>query len=125
MMRSDIEALQGRWQQVGYERDGVTEPIDEEEGWNPIAEIREHNFSVSIADGHVALEGVFEINEHAQPKTIDWFDKSGPYATEHPILAIYELTETSFVFCAAYDGKARPTEFKTSEGQVLRRMKRL
>jgi uncharacterized protein (TIGR03067 family) len=123
-MKTDLELLQGRWRQVHYERDGVTSPGDGEQGWQPVTEIRGQTFTVTIADGSVVLEGAFKLFAEQLPKAIDWLDESGSYASDHPILAIYELTEHSFAFCAAYDGAARPTAFKTEQGQVLRRMER-
>ena len=123
-MKTDLEMLQGRWRQTHYERDGVANPSDGEQGWQPITEIREQTFTVSISDGSVVLEGVFALFAAEIPKAIDWIDRSGSYASDHPILAIYELTERTFVFCAAHDGAARPTAFKTERGQVLRRMER-
>ena len=124
-MPDDLAKLQGKWLQVWYERDGVAQPIDEEAGWKPVTEIIGDRFIVSIADGSVVLEGVFKLDDTLQPKTIDWLDGAGPYASDHPILAIYELTDTSFAFCAAYDGAARPTTFETGPRRVLRRMQRV
>jgi uncharacterized protein (TIGR03067 family) len=122
---ADLTKLQGTWQQVHYERDGVVQPVDEEQGWSPVTLIAGNRFSVTIADGSVLLEGTFSHLEAQDPKAIDWLDESGPYASDHPILAIYEVTATSFAFCAAYDGAARPSRFATGPGQVLRRMKRI
>lgn len=124
-MTNDLETLQGRWQQVYYERDGVVEPSDDEAGWQPITEISGRNFTVTIADGSVVLAGVFAIFDTVTPKAVDWTDVSGPYACDHTIPAIYEVTASTFAFCAAYDGQSRPMEFRTGPGQVLRRMKRL
>lgn len=124
-MKDDLEKLQGKWQQVLYERDGIVEPADEEEGWRPLTEIVGNRFSVTIEDGSVILEGVFNIIEGQKPEAIDWLDETGPYASDHPILAVYEVSDEHFVFCAAYDGARRPTEFKTGPGQVLRRFKRI
>jgi uncharacterized protein (TIGR03067 family) len=122
---AELAKLQGTWHQVHYERDGVVEPTDEEAGWRPMTEIVGERFIVTIADGTVVLEGAFMIDATREPKTIDWLDESGPYASEHRILAVYELTDTSFAFCAAYDGAARPTSFETGPGLVLRRMERV
>ena len=124
-MTSDLEAMQGRWQQVYYERDGVVEPSDEEAGWRPITEISGHDFTVTIADGSVVLVGVFALFDTVTPRAVDWTDVSGSYACDHTIPAIYEVTASTFAFCAGYDGQGRPTEFRTGPGQVLRRMKRL
>ena len=125
MPSNELEKLQGRWLQVSYERDGIANPVDIEKNWQPITEIASNTFVVKISDGSIVLTGVFKIHETLIPKAIDWIDLSGSYASDKPILAIYELTETDFAFCAAYDGGNRPTEFKTQPGQVLRRMKRL
>jgi uncharacterized protein (TIGR03067 family) len=35
-------------------------------------------------------------------------------------LAIYSLEGDRLVFCAADEGQARPTEFRTRKGEVLR-----
>ncbi len=123
--QDDLSLLQGRWQQIAYERDGKAEPVDQEKGWSPVTEILGETFSVTIASGETVLKGVFRIDPSCMPKAIDWIDKSGSYASEQPIKAIYTLTEREFVFCAAYDGQERPGEFKTMAGQVLRKMHRV
>lgn len=125
IVKTDHALLQGRWLQVSYERDGIEDPHDQEAGWRPLTIISGNSFTVIIADGSTVLEGEFSLDPNQSPKTIDWLDKAGSYASDHKILAIYELTATHFVFCAAYDGHPRPTEFKTGPGQVLRRMQRL
>lgn len=125
MVQNDNKLLQGLWKQIGYERDGVVEPIDNEKGWQPQTKISGNTFTVTIADGSTILRGVFKLDSTRTPKAIDWTDKSGSYARDKTIKAIYTLTSTDFVFCAAYEGAARPTQFTTKPGEVLRRMKRL
>jgi uncharacterized protein (TIGR03067 family) len=125
MQTDELAKLQGKWQQVHYERDGIVEPTDQEAGWRPLTEIVGERFVVTIADGSVVLQGALRIDAAREPKAIDWLDESGPYAGDHPILAVYELTDTTFTFCAAYDGAARPTSFETGPGLVLRRMERV
>lgn len=124
MNRNDIDTLQGQWLQIGYERDGIISPVDAEQGWNPLTTISGLGFMVTIANGDTVLVGTFTLNSEQQPKEIDWVDTGGFYASDRTIKAIYILTETEFIFCASYDGAARPTEFKTKPGQVLRRMRR-
>lgn len=121
----DLALLQGTWLQISYERDGFSEPVDGELGWHPQTQILDLTFSVTISEGGNILKGVFKLDQTRQPKEIDWTDTDGTYASEHTIKAIYTLTEADFIFCAAYDGAARPTAFKTKKGQVLRRMRRL
>lgn len=125
MNKNDIDTLQGNWLQIGYERDGIISLVDVEQGWNPLTKISGLNFTVTIANGETVLVGTFILNSEQQPKEINWTDTSGSYASDGTIKAIYTLTETEFVFCASCDETARPTEFKTKPGQVLRRMKRL
>jgi hypothetical protein len=40
------------------------------------------------------------------------------------LLAIYALEDDRLIFCAAYPGLERPTEFRTRPGQVLRVFRR-
>jgi uncharacterized protein (TIGR03067 family) len=124
-MKSDLEMMQGTWRELRRERDGVVDPPDGEHGWQPITEIREDNFTVTIADGTVVLVGTFELFDTETPRAVDWRDVSGPYASDHLIRAIYEVTDTSFMFCAAYEGGDRPRAFRTERGQVLRHMERV
>ncbi len=123
--KDDLSLLQGSWLQFGYERDGIIGPIDNEQGWQPLTDISDSNFTVTISDGNTILTGEFTLDQTQQPKEIDWIDTGGSYASQHTIQAIYTLTETEFVFCASYNGEKRPTDFTTKPGQVLRRMRRL
>jgi uncharacterized protein (TIGR03067 family) len=124
-LMTDLEMMQGTWREVFHQRDGGTERFDEEHGWQPVTVIHEQTFTVTIADGSVVLVGTFELFDTQTPTAIDWHDVSGPYASDHLIQAIYEVTETSFVFCAAYNGGTRPTALRAGLGQVLRRMERV
>jgi uncharacterized protein (TIGR03067 family) len=121
-MKTDLEMLQGEWREVHRERDGVVDPSDGEEGWQPVTLIRDRTFTVTIADGSVVLVGTFELFEE---RAIDWHDVSGPYASEHVIRAVYELSGDSFAFCAAYEGGPRPRAFGSGPGLVVRRMERV
>jgi uncharacterized protein (TIGR03067 family) len=115
---AELERLQGTWKQIGYERDGVTEPLDEL-GWGPRTTFVGDRFVVTLADGSIPIKGTFKIDPTRNPKTVDWTDTIGEDAGK-TLLAIYRLEEDRFTFCAAYPGLERPTEFKTRPGQVLR-----
>ena len=114
----EMERLQGTWKQVGYERDGVTEPLDES-GWEPRSTFAGDTFIVTLADGSTPIRGTFKLDPTRNPKTVDWTDTFGEDAGK-TLLAIYRLEGDLFTFCAAYPGLGRPTEFKTRPGQVLR-----
>jgi uncharacterized protein (TIGR03067 family) len=115
--------LAGTWKQVGYERDGVLEPLDEH-GWEPRTTFSGDAFVVTLADGSVPIRGTYKLDPTRNPKTVDWTDSVGEDAGK-TLLAIYRLEGDSFTFCAASPGLARPTEFKTRTGQVLRVCRRV
>jgi uncharacterized protein (TIGR03067 family) len=119
---SDIERLQGTWQQVGYERDGIAEPLDEQ-GWKPRTTFEGSTFTVTLADGSIYIKGTIALDSTRSPKSMDMTDTFGPEAGQ-TLLAIYSLEGDRFVFCAAYPGLDRPTEFRTRQGQVMRIMQR-
>ena len=76
-------------------------------------------FVVTLADGSIPIKGTYRLDPTRDPKTIDWNDTIGEDAGK-TLLAIYSLEGDRLVFCAAYPGQERPTEFRTRPGQVLR-----
>jgi uncharacterized protein (TIGR03067 family) len=121
-IEGDLERLQGTWKQIAYERDGVTEPLDEQ-GWDPITTFTGEEFVVTLADGSIPIKGTYRIDSTRNPKTVDWMDTIGEDAGQ-TLLAIYALEDDRLIFCAAYPGLERPTEFRTRPGQVLRVFRR-
>jgi uncharacterized protein (TIGR03067 family) len=119
----EMKKFQGVWKQIAYERDGVTEPLDEQ-GWEPRVTFPGGTFVVTLADGSTPIEGTYKLDPTQDPKTIDWTDTAGEDAGK-TFLAIYSLEGDRLVFCAAYPGQERPTEFRTRPGQVLRVNQRL
>ena len=114
----DIEKIQGNWQQIAYERDGVKEPPDED-GWEPRVTFAGNVFVVTLADGSIPIKGTFKLDPAQVPKAMDLTDTFGADAGK-TFLAIYSLEVDWLVFCAADVGMERPTEFNTKPGQVLR-----
>ena len=119
-MLSDLAALQGVWEQVDFEENGVANPTDAYGGAS-LTTFRQDRFTVRSAQGALLLEGRFELN--ASAKTVDWIDSMGPDAGK-VLPAIYRLDGDHFVFVAADEGAPRPTEFRTGPGQTLRRFMR-
>jgi uncharacterized protein (TIGR03067 family) len=117
-IEEEMRTLQGTWKQIAYERDGVTEPLDEE-GWEPRVTFRGDTFVVTLADGSIPINGTYRLDPTRDPKTIDWQDATGEDAGK-TLLAIYSLEGDRLVFCAACPGCARPMEFRAGPGQVLR-----
>jgi uncharacterized protein (TIGR03067 family) len=115
----EIAKFQGTWEQIAYERDGIAEPVDEEQGWRPRTTFRGNTFVVTIADGTVLIEGTFAIDASKEPKTVDYTDTFGADAGS-TFPAIYYFERDTLFFCAATAGQGRPTSFKTRVGEVLR-----
>ena len=119
----DARQFQGTWKQIGYERDGVKNPLDEQ-GWNPSVTFTDDTFVVTLADGSVPIKGIFELDLTTGPKSMDMTDTFGAEAGM-TLLAIYSLGNDVLTFCAAYPGLERPTKFSTRPGQVLRVFQRV
>ena len=114
----EMKKFQGTWKQTACEKDGVAESLDEF-GWEPRSTFTGDTFVVTLADGSIAIKGIFKLDPTREPKTIDWTDTFGEDAGK-TFLAIYSLEGDQLVFCAADAGQERPTEFRTRPGQVLR-----
>jgi uncharacterized protein (TIGR03067 family) len=114
----ELKRFQGTWKQIACEKDGVTEALDEF-GFEPMTTFLGDAYVVTLADGTVAIEGTFKIDPTREPKTVDWMDTFGEDAGK-AFPAIYCLEGDRLVFCAADEGRERPTEFRTRPGQVLR-----
>ena len=113
-------ALQGVWEQVGFEENGVAGAPDSIEGaTGALTTIRGDHFSVRGKDGRLLLEGTFSLDSSQTPKAIDWMDAIGPDAGKR-LLAIYRLEGDRFTFVAADPGMPRPRAFHTEAGQTMR-----
>lgn len=116
---ADLDALQGAWEQVYLEVDGVANPSDEHTILGALTTISGNRFSVRRSDGAVLLEGMFELNAATSPKSITWIDSIGPDAGKW-LPASYTLEQDRFTFIAADQGSPRPLVFRTSAGLTMR-----
>ena len=117
-IKSDLELLQGAWQQVIYEKDGMKEPLDEQ-GWEPKTIISGDTFTVILADGSIPIKGTFKLDSSHTPKTVAFTDTFGEDAGK-TFSGIYSLDGDKFSFCVSDSGQEHPKEFKTMPGHVLR-----
>lgn len=115
----DLAALQGAWEQVALEVDGVSNPPDDLSPHGALTTFNNSNFAVHAAEGALLLEGAFTLDASATPKTIDWVDATGPDSGKR-LPAIYKLEGDLFVFIAADEGAPRPTAFRAGPGQTMR-----
>jgi len=117
--RQDLAALQGQWEQVGFEEGGLPDQQDEHGGMGAITTIEGCRFVVHAIRGELLLEGTFTLDATVSPKAITWMDAVGVDAGKH-LPASYVLDGDRFVFIAADEGAPRPTVFRTEPGQVMR-----
>lgn len=115
----DLAALQGQWEQVGFEENGLADSPDEYGTPSAITTIEGSRFSVRTAEGELLLEGTFVLDATVSPKAIIWVDAMGADAGKR-LPASYELNGDHFVFIAADEGDPRPAVFRTASRQVMR-----
>lgn len=71
-----------------------------------------------VKAGEVVDRGTWKINPKAKPKTMDITGKDGPNK-DKTFLCIYELAGEFLTVAYSFNGKDRPTEFKTG-GDISR-----
>lgn len=115
----DLARLQGVWEQVRLEADGVVDPPDEHGAPGALTIIAGTHFSVRTVDGELLLEGSFILDAATRPKSVTWIDAIG--ADQGKLLpASYTLEGDRFEFIAGDAGAPRPIEFRTAAGQTMR-----
>jgi uncharacterized protein (TIGR03067 family) len=115
----DLAALQGPWEQVALEVDGVSNPPDPHTVDGALTTFVGDQFSVRTTGGELLLAGTFTLDASTHPKSITWIDSMGD-DKDRPLPAIYRLDGDTFVFIAADAGAPRPTLFETAPGQTMR-----
>jgi uncharacterized protein (TIGR03067 family) len=120
----DLALLQGIWEQVGVEADGVPNPLDEHSASGTLTIFDGNAFSVVNGEGETLLRGTFSLDASTIPRQATWVDTMGPDAGKQ-LPGIYNLAGDNFVFVAAGDERvAKPTDFRTETGQTMRRFVR-
>ncbi|AKA24294.1 TIGR03067 domain-containing protein [Pseudomonas chlororaphis] len=119
----DLQRLQGAWEQVAFEDNGVSDPPDEHSAPGALTLIQGLGFRVVTLDGEVLLAGRFTLDTSTRPRSITWVDSMGADIGKH-LPASYQLEGDHFVFIAADEGQPRPEVFRTGPGQTLRRFVR-
>jgi uncharacterized protein (TIGR03067 family) len=110
----DAKQIQGTWVPLSAELGGKALPDD----------VRKSIKLVLKADTYVVTagkepdEGKCKIDPTKTPKTLDITGTKGPNMGK-TFPCIYELNGDTLRVCYDLSGKARPTEFKTTEGSML------
>lgn len=115
----DLALLQGAWEQVRLEADGVIDPVDDHGAPGALTTFAAGHFSVCTIDGSLLLAGEFVLDASTQPKSITWIDSIGEDKGKQ-LPASYTLQGDRFEFIAGDEGLPRPTEFRTETGQTMR-----
>ena len=115
----DLAALQGSWEQVDLEADGISNPPDSLSPPGALTTFSDNHFAVRTTEGALLLEGTFTLDASATPKAINWIDSIGPDSGKQ-LPAIYRLEGDLLIFIAGDEGAPRPTTFRTGSGQTMR-----
>lgn len=110
--RKDLERLQGTWNVVSTERDGMALDPEEFRGWNALYD--GDSLTLRVGD-QVRRRGIVTLDPARTPKAINTWDLDGPYQ-DQTVPGIYELEGDRLKLCFARPGEARPTEFTTKAG---------
>lgn len=116
---ADLAALQGSWEQVAYEADGVANAPDEHGAPGALTTFHGNHFTVRTREGDVLLKGTFTLDATRIPKAVTWTDSIGEDVGK-PLPASYILDGDYFAFIATDEGLPRPTVFRTGRAQVMR-----
>jgi uncharacterized protein (TIGR03067 family) len=93
----DLQALQGSWEQVYLEVDGVANPADEHTVPGVRTLICRNDFVVHRASGEVLLRDVFELDASTSPKSITWIDSIAADSGKR-LPASYQIGQGGFIF---------------------------
>lgn len=115
----DLAALQGTWQQIAFEENGIRNAPDSHAAGGATTTITGYHFDVRGHGGQLILKGNFTLDASTSPKSITWIDSVGE-DKDKPLPAIYALEHDRFVFIAADTDMPRPTVFHTGPGQTMR-----
>lgn len=117
----DQKKLQGLWQAVALERNGMPAPETAVKGFQILIEGDQLVFNPASGNRKHALL----INSDAKPASIDLTPMDGPGKDQQQPCAIYELQRDQLTICIDRDGQPaqRPKAFKTVSGDGLVLMK--
>jgi uncharacterized protein (TIGR03067 family) len=105
-MDEEIKKLHGTWTVVRARRDGETD----KELLEATVVMSDGKF-VSKSGTKIMARGVWNVDPHAKPKTIDIEYTEGP-EKGHVVRGIYTFAENTWVVLLAAPGASRPVSFK-------------
>jgi RNA polymerase sigma factor (sigma-70 family) len=112
-VRAEAEKLQGTWDVVAFESEGVTIPPDFLKGTKTV--VQGNTIVTSTATGEVIYRGTFRLDLTSTPKALDLTYTEGP-SKGSTSLGIYDFGGNTWKMCLASPGKDRPKGFVTEAG---------
>jgi uncharacterized protein (TIGR03067 family) len=110
-MLDDLDKLQGAWNVMSLESEGVKMPATIIAGATIVVEGSRFR-SLGMAGTY---EGTLELETGCQPKTFDLVFTAG-HAAGHRNLGIYQLEGDRWTICLAINSDTRPEKFQTTAG---------
>lgn len=111
--QKEVKAMEGTWLPSTAELGG--KPFPEET--RKIMKLIMENGKYTVMVGTSPDKGTVEYDSSKKPKEMTIKGTEGPNKGK-TILAIYEISNDTLRVCYDLSGKARPTEFKTSENPL-------
>jgi len=108
---NELERLQGNWNFVSLEVEGMKLPAQMFKG----AKIIIKGDTFTSITGEATYSGTIKVDVTKQPKTIDLIFTEGP-EKGRTSLGIYELDGDSLKICLGLAGRDRPKEYVTKQG---------
>ncbi len=119
-VRNDLKHLQGTWKAVRFEVDG--QPVDAADLESIRLVIRGADATFTRAG--VRHEGRLALDPIAMPRAIDIVRTSGPDLGT-TLRGIYKIDGDRLRVCLGRDGRARPADFDSRPGTVLKEWRRV
>lgn len=113
---SDLKLMEGTWKVVVMEADGKPAP-EKEKGFPLKLVVKGDQFSSLYAD-KVLMQGTLKLAGDKGPREIDAELKMDPFKGMVQ-KGLYEIKGDEMRVIFAEPGKARPSDFKTRDGQML------
>ena len=105
----DVKDLEGTW--IPSDATNAGEKMAEDFIKSVTLKLNGTKYDATI--GEIKETGKFTLDSKKKPKTMDITPTDGPNK-DKLMLAIYELDGDTLKVCYTFDGKTRPTEFKST-----------
>jgi uncharacterized protein (TIGR03067 family) len=117
-IKKDLQSLQGKWQMLSSERDGMKAADDFVKTFKRTVKGDTYVVTFEDGEGEHTLSGKITLDPTKSPKWLDAHMTDGAMKGK-TMVAIYKLEGDMQTLCVAPPGKDRPTAFDSSQGTLL------